>query len=182
MLAWPHETSTGREIVVHSDDIRAIQLAKAALYAGAKLLMRHYELKAVDRIVLAGAFGSYIDPQHAMVLGLIPDCDLAQVTAVGNAAGDGALILLLNQEKRREAEQVARAAQHIQTATDPHFQDEFVAAIHIPHKTDAFPHLESILRAAAAQRVVPPPSENGSSAARARTERRERRAQKNLSS
>ena len=182
VLAWPHETSTGREIVVHSDDIRAIQLAKAALYAGAKLLMRHYELKAVDRIVLAGAFGSYIDPQHAMVLGLIPDCDLAQVTAVGNAAGDGALILLLNQEKRREAEQVARAAQHIQTATDPHFQDEFVAAIHIPHKTDAFPHLESILRAAAAQRVVPPPSENGSSAARARTERRERRAQKNLSS
>ncbi|MCB0251938.1 MAG: DUF4445 domain-containing protein, partial [Anaerolineae bacterium] len=95
---------------------------------------------------------------------------------------DGALILLLNQEKRREAEQVARAAQHIQTATDPHFQDEFVAAIHIPHKTDAFPHLESILRAAAAQRVVPSPSENGSSAARARTERRERRAQKNLSS
>ena len=166
VLAWPHETSTGREIVVHSDDIRAIQLAKAALYAGAKLLMRHYDLQAVDRIVLAGAFGSYIDPQHAMVLGLIPDCDLAQVTAVGNAAGDGALILLLNQEKRREAEQVARAAQHVQTATDPHFQDEFVAAIHIPHKSDAFPHLEPILRAAAAQRIVPSPSENGSSASR----------------
>ena len=166
VLAWPHETSTGREIVVHSDDIRAIQLAKAALYAGAKLLMRHYDLQAVDRIVLAGAFGSYIDPQHAMVLGLIPDCDLAQVTAVGNAAGDGALILLLNQAKRREAAQVARAAQHIQTATDPHFQDEFVAAIHIPHKSDAFPHLEPIIRAAATQRIVPPPSENGSSAAR----------------
>lgn len=176
VLAWPHETSTGRAIVIHSDDIRAIQLAKAALYAGAKLLMRHYGLQHVDRIVLAGAFGSYIDPQHAMVLGLIPDCDLAQVKAVGNAAGDGALILLLNQEKRREADQIARAVQHVQTATDPHFESEFVAAIHIPHKRDPFPHLQPLLQAAAAQRIVLPPAENGSSSARSRAERRERRA------
>ncbi len=175
VLAWPYETSTGREIVVHSDDIRAIQLAKAALYAGAKLLMRHYDLQHVDRIVLAGAFGSYIDPQHAMVLGLIPDCDLAQVTAVGNAAGDGALIMLLNQEKRREADRVARQVQHVQTATDPHFENEFVAAIHIPHKTDAFPHLEQLLSAAKVQRIVPPPSENGNGTGRSRAERRERR-------
>ncbi|MEZ4768452.1 MAG: ASKHA domain-containing protein [Caldilineales bacterium] len=175
VLAWPHETSTGRAIVVHSDDIRAIQLAKAALYAGAKLLMRHYNLESVDRIVLAGAFGSYIDPQHAMVLGLIPDCDLDHVSAVGNAAGDGALILLLNQEKRREADQVAREVHHVQTATDPHFENEFVAAIHIPHKTDAFPHLQPLLDAAEAQRIVPPPpTENGSRAGRSRAERRER--------
>ena len=175
VLAWPHETSTGRAIAIHSDDIRAIQLAKAALYAGAKLLMRHYGLQHVDRIVLAGAFGSYIDPQHAMVLGMIPDCDLAEVKAVGNAAGDGALILLLNQEKRREADRVAREVQHVQTATDPHFENEFVAAIHIPHKTDAFPHLRPLLQAAEAQRIVPPPSENGNGAGRSRAERRERR-------
>lgn len=154
VLAWPHETATGREIVVHADDVRAIQLAKAALYAGAKLLMHHYGLDRVDRIVLAGAFGSYIDPEHAMVLGMIPDCDLDRVVAVGNAAGDGALILLLNRAKREEAAQVARRVQHVQTATDPLFQDEFVAALHIPHRSDPFPHLQPLLETATAARVI----------------------------
>lgn len=176
VLAWPHETSTGRAIVVHADDVRAIQLAKAALYAGAKLLMRHYNLERVDRIVLAGAFGSYIDPEHAMVLGLIPDCDLAQVSAVGNAAGDGALIMLLNKERRLEAAQVARTVQHVQTATDPAFQDEFVAALAIPHASDPFPHLQPVLDAAAAARVVQPPPGNGKLDRAARQERRARRA------
>ena len=124
VLARPHETSTGREIVVHTDDVRAIQLAKAALYAGAKLLMRHAAaagLQQVDRIVLAGAFGSYIDPLHAMILGLIPDCDLEHVFAVGNAAGDGALIMLLDRDKRLEAAELADTIRHVQTATDPVF-------------------------------------------------------------
>ncbi|MCB1376675.1 MAG: DUF4445 domain-containing protein, partial [Rhodobacteraceae bacterium] len=62
VLAWPHETSTGDVIYVHSDDVRAIQLAKAALYAGSKLLMNRLNLADVDRVALAGGFGSYIDP------------------------------------------------------------------------------------------------------------------------
>jgi uncharacterized 2Fe-2S/4Fe-4S cluster protein (DUF4445 family) len=179
VLAWPHETSTGREIVVHGDDIRAIQLAKAALYAGAKLLMRHYRLDAVDRIVLAGAFGSYIDPEHAMVLGLIPDCDLEHVVAVGNAAGDGALLMLLSRAKRLEAEQVAGQVEHIQTATDPYFQDEFVGAIAMPHAKDAFPHLEPLLAAARALRIIQPATAHGNGANRAqrRARRQERREQ-----
>lgn len=182
VLAWPHETSTGREIVVHADDIRAIQLAKAALYAGAKLLMRHYGLTEVDRIVLAGAFGSYIDPEHAMVLGLIPDCDLEHVVAVGNAAGDGALLMLLSRAKRLEAEQVAGQVAHIQTATDPHFQDEFVGAIAIPHANDAFPHLEPLLAAAQAMRIIQPAAAhsngaNGAGRAQRRAQRQERRGQ-----
>ena len=181
VLAWPHETSTGREIVVHSDDIRAIQLAKAALYAGAKLLMRQYELAEVDRIVLAGAFGSYIDPEHAMILGLIPDCDLDQVAAVGNAAGDGALLMLLSRAKRDEAAELAFRVEHIQTATDPYFQDEFVGAIHMPHARDRYPHLEPILASADARRVIRPTTAvngNGAQRAQRRVERRERRAQK----
>ncbi|MEI2688835.1 MAG: ASKHA domain-containing protein [Anaerolineae bacterium] len=156
VLAWPHETSTGRPIALYADDVRAIQLAKAALYAGAKLLMRHYGLAEVDRIVLAGAFGSYIDPEQAMLLGLIPDCDLANVFAVGNAAGDGALLMLFNRGKRLEADAVACAVGHVQTATDPHFQDEFVAALHIPHASDPFPHLAAIMAQAEAMRIVPP--------------------------
>ncbi len=184
VLAWPHETSTGREIVVHSDDIRAIQLAKAALYAGSKLLMRHYGLAEVDRIVLAGAFGSYIDPEHAMILGLIPDCNLEHVMAVGNAAGDGALLMLLSRAKRLEAAELAGQIDHIQTATDPYFQDEFVGAIAIPHASDPFPHLAPILAPAEALRIVrPAPAGNGSSSngaqrAQRRSERQDRRSQK----
>jgi uncharacterized 2Fe-2S/4Fe-4S cluster protein (DUF4445 family) len=145
ILAPAEQSATGRQIVIIQDDVRAIQLAKAALYAGAKLLMAKRGVSSVEEIILAGAFGSYIDPQHAMILGLIPDCEIARVHAVGNAAGDGARIALLNRAKRREAAQVARWIDHLQTALDPNFQDEFVAAIHIPHASDAFPHLEGLL-------------------------------------
>ncbi|MEZ4614114.1 MAG: ASKHA domain-containing protein [Caldilineaceae bacterium] len=137
--------------MVHSDDIRAIQLAKAALYAGAKLLMKRLSLPTVDRVVLAGGFGSYIDPLHAMILGLIPDCELPRVEAVGNAAGDGARMILLDKSKRAEAQWAARWVRYIETAVEPTFQDEFVAAIEIPHATDAFPHLEELLTTARAQ-------------------------------
>ncbi|MCB0037673.1 MAG: DUF4445 domain-containing protein, partial [Anaerolineales bacterium] len=104
LLATAAQTRSGEPIYVTQDDVRAIQLAKAALYAGAKLLMNRAAVDKIDRIVLAGAFGSYIDPKYAMILGLIPDCELSKVTAVGNAAGDGARIALLNKAKRQEAQ------------------------------------------------------------------------------
>jgi len=151
VLAWPHETSTGRAIVVHSDDIRAIQLGKAALYAGTKLLMEHMELTGVDRIALAGGFGSYIDPVHAMILGLIPNCDLDKVAPVGNAAGDGARMILLDKGKRAEAQWAARWVDYIETAVEPSFQDEFVRAIEIPHATEPFPAIKPLLDAARAR-------------------------------
>ena len=138
-------SASGGDIVITQSDVRAIQLAKAALYAGASLLMRQLGLTRVDRVLLAGAFGSYISPLHAMVLGLIPDCDLSRVTAVGNAAGDGARIALLNRDARREAERLAGWVEHVQIATDPAFQDTFVAAMSLPHAQDAFPHLEGVL-------------------------------------
>ena len=147
VLATGEQTTTGQPILVTQDDVRNIQLAKAALYAGAKLLMRRAGLERVERITLAGAFGSYIDPRYAMILGLIPDCPLENVTAVGNAAGDGARIALLNRHKREEAARVARWVTYIETAVDPEFQNEFVGAIHIPHATDAFPYLEQALGA-----------------------------------
>lgn len=141
ILAFPHETASGREIVVHSDDVRAIQLGKAALYAGSKLLMNRLGVTTVDRIVLAGGFGSYIDPKHAMMIGLIPDCALDRVYPVGNAAGDGARMLLLDKNRRDEATWAARWVTYIETAVEPGFQEEFVAALDIPNARDAFPHL-----------------------------------------
>jgi uncharacterized 2Fe-2S/4Fe-4S cluster protein (DUF4445 family) len=145
VLVEAEQTATGKAIVVTQNDVRAIQLAKAALYAGAKLLMNTAGVTTVDKIVLAGAFGSYIDPKYAMILGLIPDCDLEKVVAVGNAAGDGARIALLNKGQRLEASRLAKWDQHIQTAVDPNFQNEFVAAMAMPHASDPYPHLEGLI-------------------------------------
>lgn len=152
VIAWPHETSTGREIVVTSDDVRNIQLGKAALYSGARLLMERLGVERVDRVLLAGAFGSYIDARHAMVLGMIPDCDLTKVGTVGNSAGDGARIALLNRAEREEARRLARWTTYVGIALEPRFQDAFVEAIPLPHSTDAFPHLAGILADAVALR------------------------------
>lgn len=145
VLATADQTTMGKPIVVTQNDVRAIQLAKAALYAGAKLLMNRAEVTHVDKILLAGGFGSYISPLHAMVLGLIPDCDLDSVYSVGNAAGDGARIALLNRDRRREAETIARWSEHVNTAVESRFQEEFVAALHLPHQAEPYPHLEGML-------------------------------------
>ena len=122
-------------------DVRNIQLAKGAVYAGARLLMDKMTVDHVDRIVLAGAFGSYIDPKYAMVLGLIPDCSLSAVSAAGNAAGTGARIALLDKGARTEIARVVQDVEKIETALDPNFQDQFVGAMAFPHKIHAFPHL-----------------------------------------
>jgi uncharacterized 2Fe-2S/4Fe-4S cluster protein (DUF4445 family) len=143
----------GREgeprITVTQNDIRAIQLAKAALYAGVKLLMEKQGVETVDTIRFAGAFGSFIDPKYAMVLGLIPDCDLSEVKAVGNAAGTGALMALLNRNHRREIEQTVSRIEKIETALEPHFQQLFINAMALPNKVDPFSRL-------AAQVTLPP--------------------------
>jgi uncharacterized 2Fe-2S/4Fe-4S cluster protein (DUF4445 family) len=132
-------------ITVTQNDVRAIQLAKAALYAGVKLLMDKQGIDHIDRIGLAGAFGTFIDPKYAMVLGLIPDCDLARVKSVGNAAGTGARMCLLNRGYRREIEETVGKIEKIETALETKFQDHFVAAMALPNKVDAFPRLSSVV-------------------------------------
>jgi uncharacterized 2Fe-2S/4Fe-4S cluster protein (DUF4445 family) len=145
ILVPAKDSATGQEIVVTQNDIRAIQLAKGALYAGVKLLMDKLDIEQVDSIKLAGAFGSYIDPKYAMIIGMIPDCDLTKVRSIGNAAGDGARIALLNIDQRIAAHTAARSVRYIETALDPSFQDLFVAAMALPHASDEFPHLAGIL-------------------------------------
>jgi len=120
-------------IAIEQNDVRAIQLAKAALCAGARLLMDRMGVERVDRIRLAGAFGSHIDVKYAMVLGMIPDCDLDQVSSAGNAAGTGARIALLNRASRNEIEKRARLIEKVETAVDANFQQHFVDAMGIPH-------------------------------------------------
>ncbi len=134
------------EIKVTQNDVRAVQLAKAALYAGARLLMDKLGIDKVDRIKLAGAFGSHIDPKHAMIIGLVPDCPLDKVTAVGNAAGTGARMALLNRGHRREVEALVRTIEKIETAVEPRFQEHFVNAIGFPNRVEAFPHLAAAVK------------------------------------
>jgi uncharacterized 2Fe-2S/4Fe-4S cluster protein (DUF4445 family) len=131
--------------LVTQNDVRAIQLAKAALRAGIELLLTHLGIDAVDDIRLAGAFGAHIDPAYAMALGMIPDCDLESVHAAGNAAGTGAMIALLSHRARAEIEEVTRQIEKLETATVPGFQDAFVAAMAIPHGTAQTPHLAGVM-------------------------------------
>ncbi|WP_217569050.1 ASKHA domain-containing protein [Mesorhizobium sp. GbtcB19] len=133
-------------ITITQNDVRAIQLAKAALYAGTKLLMEKQHTEHVDRIHFAGAFGSFIDPKYAMVLGLIPDCDLDKVSAVGNAAGAGARMALLNRGYRREIEETVSRIEKIETALEPKFQEHFVYAMALPNKVDPFPKLAAAVK------------------------------------
>ena len=145
VLAWASETSIGQDITITQGDVRALQLAKGALYTGAKLMMKRLGFTELDRVILAGAFGSHIDKEASMTLGMFPDCPIDKVYAVGNAAGDGSRMALLNRDKRREANERARWVEFVEIATDPAFEKEFMQAMHIPHMKDRFPNLKELL-------------------------------------
>ena len=145
----------GEQIIkITQNDIRAIQLAKAALYAGVKLLMHKLSIEKVDRIRLAGAFGSHIDVKYAMALGLIPDCLVDEVSSAGNAAGTGARVTLLDKDSRNKLEGEVRKIEKIETAVEPSFQEEFVSAMAIPHKSDDFSNLAKVFN-------LPKPEQQG---------------------
>jgi uncharacterized 2Fe-2S/4Fe-4S cluster protein (DUF4445 family) len=144
-LVYDATDKGGPKLTVTNRDIREIQMAKAALYSGARLLMDKFNVDAVDRVVLAGAFGAHISPKHAMVLGMIPDAPLDKVTSAGNAAGTGARIALLNRDARAEIEATVRAIHKIETAIEPRFQEHFVNASAIPNSAEPFPILNSIV-------------------------------------
>jgi uncharacterized 2Fe-2S/4Fe-4S cluster protein (DUF4445 family) len=145
IIAWANETSIGRDIPMTQQDVRQIQLAKAALFVAARTLLKHFGLQSPDKIILAGGFGSYIDKEKAMLIGLIPDCDLDHVYAVGNAAGDGARIALLNIEKRNEIGAVTRKVERFELPTDPEFQNQFMLATSFPHMSEPFEHIAHLI-------------------------------------
>lgn len=132
ILAKKEETAIGREITISLADVRAVQMAKGALYAGAKVMMHILGIRSVEKVVLAGAFGSMIDRELALVLGMFPDCGLENIFSVGNAAGDGARLALLDREKRSEADWISRRIEYIELTTVATFMDEFVKAMSFP--------------------------------------------------
>jgi uncharacterized 2Fe-2S/4Fe-4S cluster protein (DUF4445 family) len=145
VLAWKDETSIDKDIVITQKDVRQIQLAKGALYAGCKLMIRRRGVEKVDKVKIAGAFGTHVDREKALIMGLFPDCEVEKIMSVGNAAGDGCRAALLNREKRTEANWVSRNVEYIELTVEPNFQQEFMGAMHLPHMTDAFPNLEKLV-------------------------------------
>jgi uncharacterized 2Fe-2S/4Fe-4S cluster protein (DUF4445 family) len=156
VVAWAEETSIGRDIPMTQQDVRQIQLAKAALFTAARTLLKRFGLQDPDKVILAGGFGSFIDKEKAMLIGLIPDCALENVYAVGNSAGDGARIALLNVEKRREIEAVTRKVERFELPTDPEFQNQFMLATSFPHMSEPFPHIAHLIP----NRVADPMAKN----------------------
>ncbi|TLY69841.1 MAG: DUF4445 domain-containing protein [Gammaproteobacteria bacterium] len=140
---------------ITQNDVRAIQLAKAALHAGVRLLMDHMGVDQVDRIRLAGAFGNHIDVKYATILGMIPDCELSQVSSAGNAAGTGARIALLDKASRKTVEELVQRVEKIETAIEPKFQAHFVAAMGIPHTTEPYLHLRQVVQLPATKAAAP---------------------------
>ncbi|MDA8241958.1 MAG: ASKHA domain-containing protein [Nitrospiraceae bacterium] len=145
VLAWAEETSINQDITVTQADVRALQLAKGALYTGTKLMMQKMGVTKLDRVELAGAFGSHIDREASLTLGMFPDVPIDKVVVVGNAAGDGARMALLNKAKRQEADERARWVEFVEIATEPAFEKEFMQAMHIPHMKDKFPNLRAMI-------------------------------------
>jgi len=135
VVAWKHETSTGKDIVFTQKDVRQVQLAKAALHGGCRVLMSHFNIDFIHRITIAGAFGMHIDKESALAIGLFPYCEPSNIVMVGNAAGHGAYLALVDRDKREEADRVARSVTHIELAMEDNFQKEFMKALAMPHET-----------------------------------------------
>ena len=145
VLAWAEESSIEKDIVVTQKDVRQIQLAKGALYAGCKLMVKRMGLDKVDSVKIAGAFGTHVDREKALIMGLFPDCEIDMIQGVGNAAGDGCRAALLNVKKRVEANWCSRNVEYIELTVEGTFQQDFMEAMQLPHMTDDFPHLRGIV-------------------------------------
>ena len=145
VLAWAEETSIEKDVVITQRDVRQIQLAKGALHAGCKLMMRRMDMDKVDKIKIAGAFGTHVDREKALIMGLFPDCEVERILSIGNAAGDGCRSALLNHRKRDEANWVSRNVEYIELTVEKDFQNEFMGAMQIPHMKDEFPHLKGLV-------------------------------------
>jgi uncharacterized 2Fe-2S/4Fe-4S cluster protein (DUF4445 family) len=145
VIAWANETSIDKDVVITQKDIRQIQLAKGALYTGCKLMMRRMGVETVDTIKIAGAFGTHVDREKALIMGLFPDCEIEKILSVGNAAGDGARVVLLDRDMRAEANWISRNVEYIELTVEPDFEKQFMESMQIPHMTDQFPHLEGLV-------------------------------------
>jgi uncharacterized 2Fe-2S/4Fe-4S cluster protein (DUF4445 family) len=149
VLAWKNETSIDKDIVVTQKDIREIQKAKAAIHTGAALLMRKMDVEEaeISRLVVAGAFGNYIDPENARIIGMYPEIPLDRIEFAGNLAGTGARMTLISKEIRKKAENIYTKVKYHELAADKNFQKEYLDSLKFPHSDLAkYPETIDLLR------------------------------------
>jgi len=134
LLASASESGSGRAIVLSQHDISELLLAKAAIEAGFKVLLQEsgIAVQAIEEVLIAGAFGNYVDKLDAITVGLIPSLPAEQVKGVGNAAGAGAVLALLALEKRRRAQEIARQIEYVELSAHLGFHEEFIQAMSFP--------------------------------------------------
>ena len=125
------EPENGSPVFLTQKDIREVQLAKAAIFAGIKILLKEADifLEDIDEILLAGAFGNFINKESARRLGLIPHISLNKIESVGNAAGRGAEMTLLSEEMKKIGRKTAKEIEYIELSSRTDFQKEFVEAM-----------------------------------------------------
>ncbi len=128
VIVTAKENPNGQEMIISQKDIRQVQLAKAAIFTGCNLLINHYGIKADDlfEIVLAGAFGNYINIENAQFIGLLPQVPGLPIRSIGNAAGTGVQLYLLSQDEAALADNIPLRASHIELATDPDFSKAYI--------------------------------------------------------
>jgi uncharacterized 2Fe-2S/4Fe-4S cluster protein (DUF4445 family) len=149
VLAWKNETSTGREITVTQEDINEIQLAKAAIFTGCWILMKRKNVRRKDlgQVLIAGAFGNYINPESAKLIGLVPDVPTEKIKFVGNTSLTGAKMALISREARKTAETLSKRIRYLELTVDPDFGSEFVDSMFVPHKDlRRFPSVKKYFR------------------------------------
>lgn len=136
VIAWRGETSIGEDITVTQKDVRELQLAKAAMFTGVRILMKKKKVSREDleSIIIAGAFGSHINPESAMTIGMFPGVPLDRVRSVGNAAGSGARMALMSRKARELAKEISKKVKYVELAADAEFQREFLSAMYLPHE------------------------------------------------
>lgn len=148
VVAWREETDKDEDIVITQGDIRELQLAKAAVYAGCSILMKHHAVspEAIEKIYLAGAFGNYIDSVNAKIIGIIPDVPTENVVFVGNSALSGARMALLSTDMRREATDLSQQLTYVELGAASNFNEELISATYLPHKDlTRFPSVRQIV-------------------------------------
>lgn len=137
VIAWKGETSLGSDIVISQQDIREVQKAKGAMQAGARTLMDKMSIEEVDKVLLAGAFGNYIDKNSAIEIGLFPYCELEKIENMGNAAGYGAQMAMMSIEKRKEANKIPEIIEYFELASSEKFEKHFMDTMYFPHKDES---------------------------------------------
>jgi len=136
VIAWKKETGLDEDISITQKCIRELQKGKAAIFSGSQIALNHFGLTpdSIKQVFIAGAFGTYINRESAINIGMIPEFKLLDIQQVGNAAGTGARMALLSKKARHEAQRIRYNVEYIELASLPEYNQAYIEALQFPHR------------------------------------------------